>query len=180
MASHFPDPMPPSVEARSPNHRTAREVPLDLILNAGESPPGKFCVLSHVSPMPGVWSASSCGAQRSLVLLMGKTLGFGVLETQGWVYHHRMKQAASLVKGREHRVSWISFKDLLTHLHREGWDFPGGVSGKRALLPMQVDRRDVGSTPGSGRSPPSRKWQPTLVFLPGESHGQRSLVGCSP
>ena len=25
-----------------------------------------------------------------------------------------------------------------------------------------------------------RKWQPTAVFLPGESHWQRSLVGCSP
>ena len=25
-----------------------------------------------------------------------------------------------------------------------------------------------------------RKWQPTPVFLPGESHGQISLVGCSP
>ena len=25
-----------------------------------------------------------------------------------------------------------------------------------------------------------RKWQPTPVFLPGESHRQRSLVGCSP
>ena len=25
-----------------------------------------------------------------------------------------------------------------------------------------------------------RKWQPTPVFLPGESHGQKSLVGCSP
>ena len=25
-----------------------------------------------------------------------------------------------------------------------------------------------------------RKWQPTPVLLPGESHGQRSLVGCSP
>ena len=25
-----------------------------------------------------------------------------------------------------------------------------------------------------------RKWQPTLVFLPGESHGQRRLVGHSP
>ena len=23
-------------------------------------------------------------------------------------------------------------------------------------------------------------WQPTPVFLPGESHGQRSVVGCSP
>ena len=25
-----------------------------------------------------------------------------------------------------------------------------------------------------------RKWQPTPVFLPGESHGQRSLAGYSP
>ena len=25
-----------------------------------------------------------------------------------------------------------------------------------------------------------RKWQPTLVFLPGEYHGQRTLAGCSP
>ena len=25
-----------------------------------------------------------------------------------------------------------------------------------------------------------RKWQPTLVFLPGEFHGQRSLVGYGP
>ena len=25
-----------------------------------------------------------------------------------------------------------------------------------------------------------RKWQPTPIFLPGESHGQKSLVGYSP
>ena len=25
-----------------------------------------------------------------------------------------------------------------------------------------------------------RQWYPTLVLLPGKSHGQRSLVGCSP
>ena len=25
-----------------------------------------------------------------------------------------------------------------------------------------------------------RQWQPTLVLLPGKSHGQRSLIGCSP
>ena len=28
--------------------------------------------------------------------------------------------------------------------------------------------------------PWSRKWQPTLVFLPGKFHGQRRPVGCSP
>ena len=31
-----------------------------------------------------------------------------------------------------------------------------------------------------GKIPWRRKWQPTPVFLPGESHGQSSLVGCSP
>ena len=30
------------------------------------------------------------------------------------------------------------------------------------------------------RIPWRRKWQPTLVFLPGESHGRKSLVGYSP
>ena len=28
--------------------------------------------------------------------------------------------------------------------------------------------------------PWKRQWQPTPVLLPGKSHGQRSLVGCSP
>ena len=36
------------------------------------------------------------------------------------------------------------------------------------------DVRDKGSIPGM-----EKKWQPTPVFLPGESHGQRSLVGYS-
>ena len=32
-----------------------------------------------------------------------------------------------------------------------------------------------------GREDPlERKWQPTLVYLPGKSHGQRSLAGYSP
>ena len=31
-----------------------------------------------------------------------------------------------------------------------------------------------------GKIPWRRTWQPTPVFLPGESHGQRSLVGYSP
>jgi len=30
-----------------------------------------------------------------------------------------------------------------------------------------------------GEDPLEEAWQPTTVFLPGESHGQRSLVGYS-
>ena len=32
----------------------------------------------------------------------------------------------------------------------------------------------------AGKIPCRREWQPTPVFLPGESHGQRSLAGYSP
>ena len=41
------------------------------------------------------------------------------------------------------------------------------------------DERDAGLIPGS-EDPLERKWQATLVFLTGKSHGQRSLVGYSP
>ena len=34
--------------------------------------------------------------------------------------------------------------------------------------------------PWAGKMPWRREWQPTLVSLAGESHGQRSLVGYSP
>ena len=42
------------------------------------------------------------------------------------------------------------------------------------------DVRDEGSIPGLGRSSWRRAWQPTLVFLPGRSPGQRTLAGYSP
>ena len=39
------------------------------------------------------------------------------------------------------------------------------------------DIRDEGLIPGLGRFPGGGYGQPTAVFLPGESRGQRSLVG---
>ena len=43
-----------------------------------------------------------------------------------------------------------------------------------------VDIRDAGSIPWSGKIPWRRAGQSIPVFLPGESHGQRSLVVCGP
>ena len=45
---------------------------------------------------------------------------------------------------------------------------------------MSADAGDTGSIPRSGKYPGGGKWQPTPVFLPEKSHGQRSLVGYSP
>ena len=40
--------------------------------------------------------------------------------------------------------------------------------------------REIWFNPWVRKIPWRRKWQPTPVFLPGESHGWRSLVGYSP
>ena len=57
--------------------------------------------------------------------------------------------------------------------------FPGGLDGKESAC-NAGDAKDMGLSPRSGRSPWRRAWQPTPVFLPEESHWQRSLAGYSP
>ena len=42
------------------------------------------------------------------------------------------------------------------------------------------DEGDLGLISGVRKNPWNRKWQPAQVFLPGESHGQRSLMCYSP
>ena len=42
------------------------------------------------------------------------------------------------------------------------------------------DARNAGLIPGLGRSPGKRKWQPTPVFLPRKSHGERSPAEYNP
>ena len=54
------------------------------------------------------------------------------------------------------------------------------VSVVKNLPAIAGDLRDLGSIPGSGRFPWRGAWQPIPMFLPGESHGQRSLAGYSP
>ena len=49
--------------------------------------------------------------------------------------------------------------------------FPGGDSGKEPAYQGRKPWFD----PWVGRIPWRRAWQPTSVFFPGESHGQRSL-----
>ena len=57
--------------------------------------------------------------------------------------------------------------------------FPGSAVVKN--MPANAgDTRDVGSIPGLGRFLGGGHGNPTPVFLPGESHGQRSLAGYSP
>ena len=60
--------------------------------------------------------------------------------------------------------------------------FPDGSVGKESACNARnhIKCRRPGFSPWVGKIPSWRTWQPTPVFLPGESRGQRSLAGCSP
>ena len=64
----------------------------------------------------------------------------------------------------------------LSHLFRLGLWASLVVQKLMRLPAMWRPRFDL----SVGKIPWRRKWQPTPVFLPGESHGGRSLVGYSP
>jgi len=52
--------------------------------------------------------------------------------------------------------------------------FPGCSAGKESTC------KAGDMDPWVEKIPWRREWPPTPVFLPRDSHGQRSLVGCSP
>ena len=56
--------------------------------------------------------------------------------------------------------------------------FPGGASGKKSTCQCKRHKR-CGFNPWVGKIPWRRKCQPTLAFLLGEFHGQKSLAGYS-
>ena len=60
-----------------------------------------------------------------------------------------------------------------------GWGLPRWCSGKDSGCQCRR-RRTCRFYPWVGKIPWGRKWQPTLVFLPGKFHEQRSLEGYSP
>ena len=55
-------------------------------------------------------------------------------------------------------------------------DFLGGASGKEPMCQCRTCLLD----PWVRKIPWKRKWQPTSISLPGESHGQRNLAGYIP
>ena len=60
--------------------------------------------------------------------------------------------------------SLLFLLNIFSHIYTLLIGFPGGLEVKASASNVG----DPGSIPGSG-------WQPTPVFLPGESHGWRSL-----
>ena len=61
------------------------------------------------------------------------------------------------------------------------WGFPGGSVSEESICNAgdRLQHRRPSFNPWVRKIPWRRKWRPTQVFLPGESHGPRNLVGYS-
>ena len=90
------------------------------------------------------------------------------------------------------KIPWMEEPGTLQSmgLQRVGHDWAGMLRlSSKGLLWWLSDkesvcqckrRRRLRFSPCVGKIPWRRKWQPTPVFLPEKSHGQRSLLGYSP
>ena len=73
-------------------------------------------------------------------------------------------------------ILWIEWEiKLPPHFKKASGGFPGGSRVKNLLAKQDMQVRSLG-----WKIPWRRKRQTTLVFLPGKSHGQRSLVSYLP
>ena len=91
---------------------------------------------------------------------------------------HRGNQALFLIKSLLITISFLPFSG-------EQW-IPRGDQGFPGDSVVKNPPANVGDIirhrfdPRAGKIPWRRKWKPTPIFLPAESHGQRNLVGYSP
>ena len=117
-----------------------------------ESPPDPPCVLCRSSP-------SSHGPSCKSPL-------------------HADHQTHPLNALKTRKVKDLSARRLSLVLKNTGSRWMKGFSRSSVGKESACNTGD-GSIPGDGKIPRRRKWQPIPVFLPGESHEQRSLAGCN-
>ena len=121
-----------------------------------------FCSLSW-----GVLPLSSFRKPGSLHLLL-ETLPMGSTEQICLGHGH------CSVPSTESGTQEMPWKPLLNRRALSGF------SGGSAVEKLPANARRPRFHPCVQKIPWRRKWQPTPIFLPGKSHGQRSLAGCSP
>ena len=108
-------------------------------------------------PVP-TWEAAWRSDRRPALLLAG----------------HRAARTQQPMWGRKACIPLPDWRAVISTRHLCG--LPGWLSGKESACQGRRPRFD----PSSRNIPWRRQWQPSPGFLPGECHGQRSLVGHSP
>ena len=88
-------------------------------------------------------------------------------------------QCSCLENSREGKPGWLL--SMGSHSVGHDWsDLAARASQVAQMVKNPTAMQETGVRSLGQEDPWRRKWQPNPVFLPRESHGWRSLVGCSP
>ena len=131
-----------------------------------------------------------CAEWASQVVLVVKKVKVWKLLTRVRLFATPMdcKLPVSSVHGilQDRILVWVAVPFSRGSSQTRGWIQVSHTAGRfftiwatRATCQRGRHKR-LGFDPWVGKIPWRRAWQPTPVFLPGEVHGQRSLVGYSP
>ena len=137
------------------------------------------CVLNRVQLFATPWTVA-CQAPLSLWILQARILEWVALPSRG---SQPGDQTHVPCTAGGFSTIWATRKALKQANHwSTPWKplgFSGDTSGKE--LPCQCRRCEKHDfDPWVGKIPWRRAWRCTPLFLPGESHGQRSLGGDGP
>ena len=112
------------------------------------------------------------------VSMLSLEVGLWILETGPISRECREVSSGPGEVCRHDSISFTNIKQMFNKVcyHRY---LPGWHNGKEHAYQCRRHKRRV-FDPWVGKIPWTKKWQPTPVFLPGDSHGQRSLMGYSP
>ena len=147
----------------------------------------------HSFPLtPGIWqvrpSTPWLPPDSLSPVIPGSQAALSSSNTAGWPAvseaHISVRSPSTATSSSERRALKTSPAETRTQLWSSGTNIvewmisglPWWLSGKESTCQW----RRCGFDPWVRKIPWREKWQPTPVFLPGKSHGQRSLVGYSP
>ena len=164
---------------------------------ASRAPEGQLSSCSAWAQLPhGIWDLSGSGTEPVSLALQADPQSLDHQEAQGGFLlkvpkNHPPKPSPEACPGVFRRPAWAP---ALSPTHwktghlpagpilgaaRWSWDFPSGASGKEPACQCRRLKRHR-FDPWVGKIFWRWAWQPTPVFLPGESHGQRNLASYSP
>ena len=132
------------------------------------------CVRVSVTP----WTVA-CQAPLSMGILQARILDWvampsfrpPALQVNSLPFESRLEFKSTNFEGRQIYPQAYRFRPHSKKLSLITEGFPGGTSGKEPACQCRRHKRWL-FDPWVGKIPWRRAWQPTPVFLPGESHGR--------
>ena len=124
-----------------------------------------------------MWPSNSCWHQPLLLKRRNErfSLNLSLTKFKSQLEFFTTSFIKVLLKHVSLQILLVSFQVEIVHIFKIYWST---VDSQYCVGFRYIKTR--GFNPRAGKIPWRRKWQPIPVFWPGDSHGQRSLVGYGP